>query len=191
MSEKKKWQCGFAERIADGLLSKLVPCCDRFEIAGSIRRGKPMVGDVELLYIPTLIAGKPVDMFSPPPMVNLTDNIIEELLADKLLGKRLNVNGHIAGWGPNNKLAVHIPTGLPIDLFATTAENWYVSLVIRTGGKDTNLMLTTGANKKNLTLNAYGCGVTNRATGEVTKANSEREVFELCGVEYREPEDRQ
>jgi hypothetical protein len=42
----------------------------------------------------------------------------------------------------------------------TTRENWFVSLVIRTGSKDTNLLLTTGAQKLGRKLNAYGCGVT-------------------------------
>lgn len=190
MSDKKKYDRDLACRIADSLLVHLMPDCERWEIAGSVRRGKSQVGDVEILYIPKLFTGNAVDLLEPPPMLNATDIIIEKLLAQGVLGKRLNVNGHIAGWGGNNKLAVHLASGLPVDLFATTKENWWVSLVIRTGGKDTNLMLTTGANKQNLTLNAYGCGVTNRATGEVTKANSEQEVFALCGVPYREPKDR-
>jgi hypothetical protein len=70
------------------------------------------------------------------------------------------------------------------------APNWWVSLVIRTGGKDTNLKLATGARKLGRTLHAYGCGVEDLKTGEVVKANSEQDVFRLCAVDYIEPNQR-
>lgn len=80
------------------------------------------------------------------------------------------------------------------------AENWWVSLVVRTGSKETNLRLTTGAQRLGRTLHAYGSGVTiNRAQtiggeahlpGSEIKATSEQAVFELCEVPYLEPEQR-
>ncbi len=93
-------------------------------------------------------------------------------------------------WGPKNKLAIHCETGIAVDFFATTIENWWVSLVIRTGGKATNLKLTTGALDKGMHLNAYGSGFTLQ-NKQVVPARSEREVFELAGVPYREPWERE
>lgn len=63
------------------------------------------------------------------------------------------------------------------------------SLVIRTGGKETNLALTTGAQALGRKLHAYGAGVT-MEDGTLRVCRSEREVFELCGVPYAEPEGR-
>jgi DNA polymerase/3'-5' exonuclease PolX len=31
-----------------------VPRCERIEIAGSLRRGKPNVGDIEIFYVPRI-----------------------------------------------------------------------------------------------------------------------------------------
>ena len=41
-----------AKAIAEELKALLEPVCQRVEIAGSIRRQKPEVGDIELLVIP-------------------------------------------------------------------------------------------------------------------------------------------
>ena len=120
---------------------------------------------------------------------NLAEQLIEDMLQRNALTKRLNVSGGISSWGPLNKHSVHVETGIPVDLFATTKENWWVSLVIRTGSKETNLKLTTGAQKLGRTLNAYGRGITDEY-GNVIAATSEQHVFELCNVPYLEPHQR-
>ncbi len=38
--------------VADELVARLRPACERLEIAGSIRRGRPAVGDIELVAVP-------------------------------------------------------------------------------------------------------------------------------------------
>jgi DNA polymerase/3'-5' exonuclease PolX len=38
--------------LADDLVARLGPACERIEIAGSIRRQRPLVGDIELVAIP-------------------------------------------------------------------------------------------------------------------------------------------
>ncbi len=42
-----------AERIAGGVLAALKPFCERLEIAGSIRRRRPWVGDIDLVVLPS------------------------------------------------------------------------------------------------------------------------------------------
>lgn len=185
---KTKWPRATAEWTANVLIAELMPYVERIEIVGSVRRKKDEVGDVELLFIPK-VADDQSDMFTPAKL-DLASEFIDHLESIGVLAKRKSVAGHDAGWGAKNKLAVFVENGMPVDLFSTTLEDWFVSLVIRTGGKETNLMLTNGANKLNRTLNAYGSGVTDRKTGIVTPATSERHVFELCGVTYAEPEGR-
>ena len=41
-----------AKEIADNIVLMLSPFCDRIEIAGSIRRKKELIGDVEIVAIP-------------------------------------------------------------------------------------------------------------------------------------------
>ena len=168
-------------------MCELSPACERITIAGSLRRGKHEVGDIELLFIPKF--EEIPDGFFDKIKTDLAARKIQELLDRKILVERPNINGGFS-WGKENKLAIHRPSGIPVDLFSTTAEKWWVALVIRTGSKETNLRLTTGANRLTRTLNAYGTGVTNRKTGETTAATSERHVFELCGVPFLAPEKR-
>lgn len=173
--------------IADEVVNLLQPFCERIQIAGSLRRQKETVNDIEVLFIPKLVEDKGSDFFDYEPM-DVAEKKINELLAVGYFKKRPNSKG-VYAWGQKNKLAIHADSGIPIDLFSTTAECWWVSLVIRTGSKETNLRLTTGANRLGRTLNAYGCGVT-ESDGTVIPATSERHVFELCGVPYLEPTER-
>ena len=41
-----------AHRLAEKIVALVSPAMDRVEIAGSIRRKKPVVGDIELVGIP-------------------------------------------------------------------------------------------------------------------------------------------
>lgn len=183
---KKKFDAEDAVPVALELMAALKPFCERIEIAGSLRRCKTTVGDIELLFIPRK-EDRQADMFTTEP-VDLAAEFISGLLARGEIIKRPSETG-VVTWGKLNKLAEHVASGIPVDFFATTEENWWVSLVIRTGSKETNLKLTTGAQKQSATLNAYGCGVT-WSDGVVTPATSEEHVFQLCGVKYAEPNAR-
>lgn len=46
-----------AKVIAEDLTSLLAPVCEKIKVAGSIRRRKTQVGDIELLVIPKYVAG--------------------------------------------------------------------------------------------------------------------------------------
>ena len=183
---KTKFPHAEALAVAEELRSMLAPACHRIAIAGSLRRMKPEVGDIELLFIPRL-SERPDGLFDTK-IVDVCGEIVESLLAKNILAKRPNVNGSFT-WGERNKLAVHVASGIPVDLFGTSEENWWVSLVIRTGSKETNLALTTGANKQNASLMAYGSGV-KWSDGTITPATSEQHVFEMCKVPYKDPTQR-
>lgn len=155
-------------------------------IVGSLRRMKPEVSDIELLFVPDMTTRK-IDFFTEQPFDRLAE-AVDKLVDGGVLTKRKNVNGHLC-WGDKNKHAVDVATGIPVDLFATTPENWWVSLVIRTGSKETNLKLTTGANAQGASLNAYGCGVT-WSDGTTTPAINEEHVFNMCKVKFVEASKR-
>lgn len=184
--DKIRYQYAVAMRVAENICESLRPLCENIIIAGSLRRRKPDVGDIEILYV-ARIENRPDGLFDTRNF-NPVDELLEIALREGNLCKRPNVRGHFT-WGEKNKLAVHLPSSIPVDFFATTKENWWCSLVIRTGGKETNLKLTTGAQRLGRTLNAYGAGIT-CSDGTVIPATSERHVFELCNVPYLDPENR-
>lgn len=181
-----------ARVVAKELYDRLLPFCERCKVVGSVRRKRSYVSDVELLFIPkrtpdpSSFMGALLGESSEIDMIDMADLTINRLVKDGVLAKRHNEKGSPC-WGPLNKLAIHTASGMPVDFFATTAENWPVSLVIRTGGKRTNLQLTMGANKLGLTLNAYGSGFTRLKDGVKIPCHSEEDVFRLAGVPFKEP----
>ena len=187
MIVKTKWPYEVALPVAKEIVSLLAPACERIAIAGSLRRQKPLVGDIEILFVP-LMSERPDGLFDTV-VVSVAQEVIEQKLKDGYFSKRPSKTG-VFTWGEANKLAIHTASGIPVDLFSVPAANWWVSLVIRTGSKETNMRLTTGANKLNRTLHAYGYGVTDRKTNETIAATSEEHVFELCGVPYLLPDRR-
>jgi len=177
------WHRGDALKVAKELCALLQPHCERLIVAGSLRRRRLIVGDVELLYIPK--TSKQKDGFFDEIDLDHAEQAIQSLLTAGIIDKRPNVNGHFT-WGRQNKLAIHKASGIPVDLFATDEKRWWVSKVIRTGGKDTNLMLTTGAQKLGRKLHAYGAGFTDTDGSELVCC-SEEDVFKHAGVPYQEP----
>lgn len=176
------------------LIGALQDFCEpeRVLICGSIRRKKALVGDVEVLFVPKLMPVASGDFFAPPTLVPATDAVLEKLLADGVLAKRQNVNGSEM-WGALNKLAVHVPTGIPVDLFTATRENWWNYVVCRTGGAENNVAIASAAMRMGWKWNPYGAGFS-RAVGlgrETIPVHSEREVFEFVDMKYKEPEHRQ
>jgi len=193
MSDKKKFHRTAAIVVAMELATALKPFCHegRLTVAGSLRRRKQEVSDVEILYVPRI--DKPrveraSDLFEPTPMIDKASERLEELLVERVLAKRKNINGSET-WGPKNKLALHVASGIPVDFFATTEECFFMALVIRTGPKELNLRLIDSAAKRGLKLHAYGV-FERTITGESIVPKSEREVFEIAGLPYMEPLER-
>lgn len=171
-----KMQLAGAQRIINQVRTLLEGSCDRIEVVGSIRRQRWYVGDAELLCIPKTSAG-----------VDLLDREVRSLMNLKILDYRRNKLGRKT-YGAKNKLLVHVDSGFGIDIFSTTEECWWVSLVVRTGGKDTNMTIAMAAINKGYQFHAYGAGFSTPA-GEIV-CKSERDVFEAVGLPYREPWER-
>jgi hypothetical protein len=90
--DKKRWPREDAENVAMDLCERLEPVCVRVVIAGSVRRRKPTVGDVELVFIPRFERRQVApELF--PRLADLADLALEKLLRDGILAKRPNKNG--------------------------------------------------------------------------------------------------
>lgn len=166
-----------AKAIASELLWVLEPACQRVTIAGSIRRRKPYPNDIELLCIPKYDSG-----------IDQLDNEIHILMGQGILSLRLNKLGRTI-YGPKNKLLRHVESGIGVDIFSTTPENWPVALVVRTGGKETNKMIASRAIERGMRFHAYGRGFT-QADGSELICRSEAGVFRAVELAYQEPWER-
>lgn len=190
---KVKYPAADALAVAKVLCDALKPVTERLICAGSLRRRKPMVGDVEILYIPKL---EPLKEFrqgdllggefaQPINQTNMADLAINALIARGVLDQRRNSLGSIV-WGEKNKLARHIASGIPVDLFAATQANWFNYLVCRTGGAENNVQVCNAAIRKGWKWNPYGEGFTD-GEGNVIPVKSEEDVFRLVGLPYLQP----
>lgn len=157
--------------------------CHRVIVAGSLRRQKQVVGDAEILYIPHCAVD--TDLFgNVTQRFDITDQALEWLLVRGVIKKRENVNGATM-WGPKNKFAVHVRTGVPIDFFRATHDNWWNYLVCRTGPSESNIAIAAAAERQGMKWHPYDKGFT--TAGHWIQVRSEEEVFATVGLPYKEP----
>ena len=119
--------------IANKCLADLTPYCERAEIAGSIRRQKPEVKDIEIVVIPKTETVN--DLFGEPAgEVSLLENSIPNIL--KAWDAWTIKNGQ-------KYKQILLPGGMKLDLFIVTKETWGVQFTIRTGSADYSKWLVT------------------------------------------------
>jgi DNA polymerase/3'-5' exonuclease PolX len=187
MKYEKKWPWEIAMPEAEAIVERLKPCCERIAVAGSLRRLKRFVGDIEIVFVPKM-SKRPDGLFDEK-IISVANEVIERLLEDGYFQKRPNEKGAFT-WGEKNKLAVHTASGIPVDLFSEFDPlEWWRTLVIRTGPKMFNIELMATGPKVGVIPHAYNIGLTN-AKDERIIVNSEREFIERCGVKYLQPKDR-
>jgi len=183
---KTKFAAGVAFQIADNLCFLLNPHCLKIAIAGSLRRQKSQVGDIEIVFIPKMRSVK-IDLFYVAEVPS-PDDLFKLWLDSGVIAKRKNKLGH-ESWGPKNKLAVHVGSGIPVDFFTATEENWFNYLVCRTGSAENNIEIAKAAQAKGWMWQPYGKGFIDKS-GEWHQPKSEEEVFTLVGLPYLAPKDR-
>ena len=186
--EKIRYPRELAEDVAKQLTTSLEACCQQIITVGSVRRLKPQVGDLEVLFIPRVIELTPSGEMFPRKFL-ATDVAIAQLLKDGVLSKRLKSNGTVT-FGQWNKLLVHVATGLPVDLFATTPAGWWNNLVARTGGKVMNVEIASSAIKQGMHWEMYGDCFSVDGTNTKIFPKSEKDVFDIVGKAYLEPHQR-
>lgn len=190
---KVRYPRAAAVAVARELVAALREACEpeRLIVAGSLRRRKAEVGDVELVYVSRCeVRRDPADMFAMK-RVELVDLVVGRLEREGVLEKRTNARGSVM-FGEKNKLVRHVRSGIPVDLFAATEFSWWNYLVCRTGPGESNIRIASAAKERGWKWNPYGPGFT-RMEGlgmERHQVHSEREVFEFVGLEYREAWER-
>ncbi|MBP6756291.1 MAG: hypothetical protein KA210_09090 [Bacteroidia bacterium] len=153
-----------ALEIAEKTKELLAPYCERIEIAGSIRRKKPEVKDIELVAIP-----KPYD-------VGLFENGIATVV---------NQWKKVKGELPCKYTQRILPDGITLDLFFANQENWGLIYALRTGSADySHKVLATGWVK--LGYNSEGGQLS--INGKEINIPEEKDLFKLIGIPYIEPE---
>lgn len=181
-------QLAHAQEIAQELIKLLTPYCERIEVAGSVRRKKIFVKDIELVIIPKKEIYKDGLFGDEERIVYPVDQFIRD---SNLFSLRPNKNGTFS-YGEKNKLLIYHHTvfgPVNLDIFTADKSNYMMVKFIRTGGAETNKVIATTANKLKMNLKIYeSCFEDRRHNKYIMK--SEEEIFKFLGLNYLEPEKR-
>lgn len=163
-ASKERMPLGRALPIAEEIVAQIaaLPGTSRVVIAGSARRMKETVGDIDILTIAGDGAAT-INAFVHFPQV-------KEVLA--------------AG---DTKGSVVLHNGLQVDLRVVPAESYGAALHYFTGSKAHNIKIRTIARERGLKINEYGI-----FRGEERIAGEEEDdVFEVLGMQWIPPEMRE
>lgn len=163
-----------ARAVVEDMADLLAPLCQKLEIAGSIRRGKPAVKDAELVVIPL------------PGLLNYTDEMVQRGLIDKALYG----DAQSTRWG--NKYRGMLYRGMKVELFLADEDNWGYQYWLRTGPGDANTFIMSWLKWRKAPIQARdGDWFWTRSDETVRLAvRSEQEMFELLGMPFIEPQNR-
>lgn len=175
---------------ANRLIAELKPWVKRIEVLGSLRRLKPEVGDIELLYEPKFAGQQPSGLFQEyVDAENMTFSRLQYMRSKGWLEDRLDVNGRAAFGQRYQRLKWE---GIPCDLFACIPPaSWGVLQLIRTGSADFNKRIMSS--KAVGGLMPYGMRCVDGQLldrGKPLDIPFEEHFFAAIGLPYIAPEDR-
>jgi DNA polymerase/3'-5' exonuclease PolX len=191
LSDKPKLPLSVARPLAEELSILLQPACLRIAVAGSIRRLRPEVSDIELVAVPKIETVEEVDGDLFGAKATREWNLLFEAL-DRFIPSYIKS-------GPKYR-AFYWPvrrdgetTGhVQVDLFTATPENYGLILAIRTGSAGFSKQLVTALRARGLCSSegrVYHL-VNNEPAGDPVSTPSELDVFRLAGMKWIAPAER-
>lgn len=166
-----------AQRIERGL----APHCDRIEIVGSLRRLKPMVGDIELLVI--------------PKMDDVPNGFFET--------KKVRCKGWMDFFGKWKPLSgkpldakylkcYYQPMNIQVDIFITNAQSWGLQKWLRTGSPQYNQTVLMDFKRRGVKMDKAELYQYNWAAKAYVYVPTPTEVsfYEAIGIEWIPPQHR-
>lgn len=151
-----------ALELAEEIVAQLtaVTGCARCTYAGSLRRMRETVGDIDVLAAAT----------KPQPLMKAFTNLpsMAEVIAQG-----------------NTKSSIRTTHGLQVDLRVVRPEAWGAALQYFTGSKAHNIRTRAIAVRQGLKLSEYG--LFDAETGKLVVSRTEQEVYERLGMQWIPP----
>ncbi len=164
---RERMNLGTAMSIAESILEALrkFPGVKKISLAGSLRRMKETVRDIDIL-ISSTHPKSVMDFFTGIPQV-------KEILAKG-----------------ETKSSILTSGGIQVDLRVVEPENFASCLLYFTGSKDHNIRLRGMAQRMGFKISEYG--VFDEKTGKNLAANKEeKDIYKILGLSYIPPELRE
>ncbi len=145
---------------AESIVERLAPLAQRCSYAGSLRRGRETVGDIDILAAAD---------DSGPLMTALVE--LPETASVLVRG--------------DTKTSVRTRAGLQVDLRVVPLDRWGAALQYFTGSKEHNVRVREMAVHAKLKLSEYG--LFDAESGELQAARTEEEVYRRLGLDWIAP----
>jgi len=159
-----------AQTLVAGLETALpTGTIQRLEVAGSLRRWRETIGDMDILAVSQQPA-QVMEAFQQLPLVS-----------------------DVAASG-ETKSSVILTTGLQVDLRVVEASQWGAALQYFTGSKEHNVPIREIAQKQGWSLNEYGLTATGKGDmpeGDQRFFTEEEELYAFLGLNWVAPEMRE
>lgn len=155
-----------ALKIARAVVDDLAPACARLKVAGSLRRMRPYVSDVEIVLEPRPMAA---DLFGgSEPDVEAVRAVAEQW-------------GRIVKGGQKYIQVETAMQGMKLDLFLVTPPaDYWVLLAIRTGPSTLSQWAVSRMHDHGLQCQAGR--IIRKSTGETVPCSSEADFFAAAGL---------
>jgi DNA polymerase (family 10) len=152
--------------VAEAIKKRLaaLPATQEISLAGSIRRRKETVGDVDILAAS-----------AEPEKIMAAFCELPEI--DRILGR-----------GPT-KSSIVLTSGVQVDLRVVDKDQYWTALQYFTGSKAHNIAMRRRALDRNWKLNEYG--ITSLSDGKLLHGQTEQDLYRMLDLPYIEPELRE
>ena len=157
-----------ADRIAEKIRAHMKPCAaiGQLEFAGSYRRGKETVGDLDML-VTSKDSDAVMDHFAS--FEDITSTIVRG----------------------GTKMSVRLDEEFQVDLRVVPKESFGAALQYFTGSKEHNVVVRGMAKSKGLKVNEWGVYKTDGDDQESIAGETEADVYAALGLPVFEPETRE
>lgn len=165
-TERMYWSA--ADEIAKTLREFLGSCksIEKLEFAGSYRRGRETIGDLDILVVSTNAS-------------EVMDRLAEFGAVAQVLGRG------------DTKMSVRLANGLQVDLRVVPRESFGAALQYFTGSKDHNVIMRGMAKQKGLKINEWGVYRIEGDQETYIAGASEKDVYDTLGLPLFPPEIRE
>lgn len=166
-----------ARALADKIAAALAPLCERIQVAGSVRRGRPVVNDLDFV-----VMLKPGELMAFRQRASAQASVVKS--GDDIYIIRLK---------DGTQVDFYFARPPSRDLLVPIAGNWGTVLLCRTGSKEHNIYLAQQAQRLGYKWETM-IGVTHAVDysgRSVLASETEEEIFQALGLDFIPPERRE
>lgn len=160
------------------------------KVCGSLRRGLPAAGDIDIVFISSRGSAVPPGELLPQPNQWLVHAAIHAAVQAGVLAWKRKKDGSQAA-GEDVMQTVHVGTGIPVDFYRATFDSWWNVILCRTGSMEHNRRMAQRAIEVGWKWrpSARHPGFENPA-GRLIKIESEEHFYRFLGLKHFSPHER-